>query len=173
MSRFQQSIDLCLSRAEVHGVCIASIQGLRWHIAGESKDRIACQEAVDAVLPHISPTRIVLSLTGCSHGPTRVMLNGAAFGSGIEQRSHVRHRVELLATAIEGRAIGLAATRAMHTATWCSSDWRAPDQVRRNHEPRVRGWTGGDGGTSTIGTVRPSAALPAAAALAELVDRNR
>ncbi|QLH39660.1 MAG: hypothetical protein HWD60_12835 [Defluviicoccus sp.] len=173
MSRFQQSIDLYLSRAEVHGVCFTAIQGLRWHIASESEDRIACQEAVDAVLPHISPTRIVLSFTGCSHGPTRVMLNGAAFGSCIEQRSHVRHRVELLATAIEGRAIGLAATLAMHITTWCSSDWHTPDELKRNHEPRARGWTGVDGGTGITGTIRPSAVLPAAAALAELVDRNR
>lgn len=173
MSRFQQSIDLSLSRASTHGVCVAAILGLQWRIAGDSEDRIACQEAVDAVSQSISPARIILSITGCSQGPTRVMLNGAAFGSGSEQRTHVRHQVELLAQMIEKGAVSLATTLAKHTGTWCSADWGAPDLVRRRLDSRVRAWPGLDGVTGTIVAVSPSAALPVSVGLAEVADHDR
>ncbi len=172
MSHFQQSIDLCLSRAEVHGVCVAAILGLRWRIAGESEGRIACQEAVDAVSQSISPVRIVLSLTGCSEGPTRVMLNGAAFGSGSEQRAHVRRQVELLARSIEGRAICLAATLAKNTVMWSSLDWGAPEPMRSGHDAVVPLLAGPDNGNATITSVRPRAALPVPLALAEAGEHD-
>jgi hypothetical protein len=175
MSRFQQSIDLCLSRTDAHAVCVAAILGLQWHIAGDAEGRIACQEAVDEVSQGISPARIVLSLTGCSHGPTRVMLNGAAFGSGSEQRVHVRRRVELLAQAIEEQALGLAADAvAQGRGQVLFYRLNGAEMMRRGFEDGRLGWPGRDGVPTVVGGCCPTpAVLPPSVALAEASDHDR
>lgn len=167
MSRFQQSIDLSLCRADVHGVCVTAILDLRWQIASETEGRIACQEAVDAIAQSISPARIVLSLHGSPGGPTRVMVNGAAFGSGSEQRTHVRHRVELLARTIEEAAAGLAAALAGRTVAWFGSDWSSIDRARRRAFLAGKVWPG-VGTAPAIGAVRPSPPTPKPVVLIEV-----
>jgi hypothetical protein len=172
MSRFQQWIDLCLSREDAHDVCVTAILDLRWRIAGDAEGRIACQEAVEDVAPGISPTRIALSLSGCSHGPTRVMLNGAAFGSGSAQRVHVRQSVECLARAIHACAApaNLLATAETDLVLYCLP---GADQSRRTFEAGGRGWIRRDAASPVVGVSPAATVVTTAPPAAEPTDHER